>query len=323
MDAAMDPSRASAHRCAIRPCVTRPFGGVEMAALRGELRLNEALAGYTSWRVGGPARRFYRPADAADLVAFMRQLDPDEPLLWLGLGSNVLIGDEGFSGTVILTQGCLTGLERRGETRIHAEAGTSCAKLARFASRHDLVGVEFLAGIPGTMGGALAMNAGAWGGEAWASVQRVWTLDRAGNVRERAVGEYEPGYREVKGPAGEWFLAVELGLSHGDGAAGMARIRALLDRRAATQPIGLPSCGSVFRNPPGDHAARLIESLGLKGFRIGGAEVSAKHANFIINTGDATATDIARLINHVQEAVERRTGIRLVPEVRRVAGERS
>ncbi|MBK1716468.1 UDP-N-acetylmuramate dehydrogenase [Thiocystis violacea] len=292
------------------------------APLRGDLLTDEPLARYTSWRVGGPARRFYRPADVEDLVAFMRRLDPEEPLLWLGLGSNLLIGDEGFDGTVILTQGGLTALERRGETRIHAEAGVSCAKLARFAARHDLVGVEFLAGIPGTMGGALAMNAGAWGGETWACVQRVWTLDRAGRIREREAGNYVPAYRQVKGPPGEWFLAAEWELPHGDGQAGLARIRALLDRRAATQPVGLPSCGSVFRNPPGDHAARLIESLGLKGLRIGGAQVSEKHANFIINSGDATATDIASLINHVQEAVERRTGIRLVPEVRRVAGER-
>ncbi|MBK1721719.1 UDP-N-acetylmuramate dehydrogenase [Thiocystis violacea] len=292
-----------------------------MPVLRGELRMNEPLARYTSWRVGGPARRLYRPADADDLVDFLRQLDPRESLLWIGLGSNLLVGDEGFAGTVILTQGCLTGMELRPEHRVWAEAGASCAKFARFASRHDLVGVEFLAGIPGTMGGALAMNAGAWGSETWPHVRRVWTIDRCGSVREREAGDYVPGYREVAGPEGEWFLAVELQLVPGDGAAGMERMRTLLDRRAQTQPIGLPSCGSVFRNPPGDHAARLIESQGLKGHRIGGAQVSEKHANFILNTGDATASDIARLISHVQDAVERQTGIRLIPEVRRIAGE--
>ncbi|TCT23051.1 UDP-N-acetylmuramate dehydrogenase [Thiobaca trueperi] len=291
--------------------------------LRGEWRFNEPLARHTSWRVGGPARRFYRPADANDLVALLRHLEPDEPLLWLGLGSNLLIDDRGFAGTVIQTQGCLTGLTRCGATGIRAEAGVSSAKLARFAARHDLVGVEFLAGIPGTMGGALAMNAGAWGGETWTHVTRVRTIDRAGTIRERDAGDFAPAYREVKGPAGEWFLDVELTLTPGDGAAGMARIRALLDRRAATQPVGLPSCGSVFRNPPGDHAARLIEAQGLKGYRLGGAQVSEKHANFIINTGEATATDIVRLIDHVQDAVEQRTGIRLVTEVRRIAGEGS
>ncbi|WP_246194849.1 UDP-N-acetylmuramate dehydrogenase [Allochromatium palmeri] len=291
-------------------------------SLRGEWRYEEPLSRHTSWRVGGPARRLYRPADAEDLIALMRQLDPDEPLLWLGLGSNLLVDDTGFPGTVILTQGTLNALERRGETCLYAEAGVSSAKLARFAAHHDLTGIEFLAGIPGTLGGALAMNAGAWGGETWNFVRRVWTLDRQGQVRERVATDYVPGYREVQGPAGEWFLAAELELAPGDGAASLARIRALLDQRAATQPVGQPSCGSVFRNPPGDHAARLIDALGLKGARIGGAEVSDKHANFIINRGGATATDITRLINHICETVERRTGIRLVPEVRRIAGER-
>ncbi len=296
----------------------------DLGRLRGELRLNEPLARHTSWRVGGPARRFYRPADAEDLSTFLGRLDPDEPLLWLGLGSNLLIDDQGFAGTVIQTQGCLTGLARRGETGIHAECGTSCAKLARFTARLDLVGVEFLAGIPGTMGGALAMNAGAWGGETWTHVRRVRTIDRIGTVRERECADFTPGYREVKGPEGEWFLDVELELAPGDGAAGLERIRELLERRATTQPIGLPSCGSVFRNPSGDHAARLVESLGLKGYRMGGAQVSEKHANFIINTGGATAADIANLIAHVQDAVEHRTGIRLIPEVRRIiAGEGS
>ena len=291
-----------------------------MVELRGELRENEPLARHTSWRVGGPARRLYRPADAEDLAAFLRGLDPAEPLLWLGLGSNLLVPDDGFQGTVIQTQGCLTGLTRLGPTGIFAEAGASCAKVARFAARHDLVGVEFLAGIPGTMGGALAMNAGAWGGETWPHVQRVRTLDRTGTLRERTPDDYAVGYREVRGPEGEWFLSVDLELQPGDGEAGMERIRTLLDQRARSQPTGVPSCGSVFRNPPGDHAARLIESSGLKGCRIGGAQVSEKHANFIINTGDATAGDIAGLIDHVRREVQRRTGVRLVPEVKVVAG---
>lgn len=291
-----------------------------MEGLRGELRENEPLARHTSWRVGGPARRLYRPADAEDLVVFLAGLPRDEPLFWLGLGSNLLVPDQGFEGTVIQTQGCLTRIERRGERGIFAEAGASCAKLARFATRHDLVGIEFLAGIPGTLGGALAMNAGAWGGETWPRVERVRTIDRHGQVRERESEAFEVGYRHVVGPLGEWFLDADLALEHGDGEAGMARIRALLDRRAETQPVGLPSCGSVFRNPPGDHAARLIESVGLKGYRIGGAQVSPKHANFIINTGDATSHDIDALIRHVRAEVERVTGVRLVTEVRGIAG---
>ncbi len=291
-----------------------------MTTLRGELRLNEPLSRHTSWRVGGLARRFYRPADAADLAAFLGQLEPDEPLLWLGLGSNLLVDDQGFAGTVIHTLGCLTRLEQCADNRIYAESGVPCAKFARFAARLNLVGVEFLAGIPGTLGGALTMNAGAWDGETWPYVRRVQTIDRRGTVRERAAADFVWSYREVTGPPGEWFLDVELELLLGDGKAALERMRELLERRAQTQPIGLPSCGSVFRNPPGDHAARLIDALGLKGYQIGGAQVSEKHANFIINTGIATATDIAALIRHVQNTVEQHTGIRLVPEVRRVGG---
>ncbi len=289
--------------------------------LKGELRENEPLAHHTSWRVGGPARRFYRPADAADLAAFLRGLDPKEPLLWLGLGSNLLVADSGFDGTVIHTQGALSAMRVTNDGRLDAEAGVTCAQAARLAARHGLVGVEFLAGIPGTVGGALAMNAGAWGGEIWSFVARVRTIDRYGQERERQVDDFAIGYREVRGPAGEWYLAAELGLAAGDTAAAQARIRELLAVRARHQPIGLPSCGSVFRNPAGDHAARLIEAAGLKGRRIGGAEVSPKHANFIINTGTATARDIRRLISLVQAEVERTAGVRLVLEVHQVGGD--
>jgi len=289
---------------------------------RGTLLLNEPLGRYTSWRVGGPAARLYRPADQQDLAQFLADLDADEPLFWLGLGSNLLISDAGFPGTVIHTQGCLGAIARlpgaAADNQIGVEAGASCAKVARFASRLGLVGAEFLAGIPGTMGGALAMNAGAWGGETWPLVQRVRTISRHGEIRERDPSEFKVGYRQVSGPEGEWFLGADLALEQGDTEAAQARIRELLARRAATQPTGLPSCGSVFRNPPGDHAARLIEAVGLKGHRLGGAEVSVKHANFIINLGDATANEIACLIDLVQDQVERHSGIRLQPEVRRV-----
>lgn len=290
--------------------------------LRGTLLLNEPLGRYTSWRVGGPAKRLYRPADQEDLARFLAALDANEPLFWLGLGSNLLISDAGFPGTVIHTQGCLSAITRLGaetaDAQIRVEAGASCAKVARFASRLGLVGAEFLAGIPGTMGGALAMNAGAWGGETWPLVRRVRTIQRSGAIHERGRDAFRFGYRSVSGPEGEWFLGADLALEPGDTEAAQARIKELLARRAATQPTGLPSCGSVFRNPPGEHAARLIEAAGLKGRRLGGAEVSRKHANFIINRGDATATEIADLIELVQDQVERHSGIRLQPEVRRV-----
>ncbi len=286
--------------------------------LRGELLFDEPLSGHTTWRVGGPARRFYRPADSADLVRFLQQLETDEPLLWLGLGSNLLVRDGGFPGTVIATQGRLNRLEWRDGSRLYAEAGVSCAKVARTAARAGLCGVEFLAGIPGTLGGALAMNAGAFGGEIWDQVKQVETLDRYGEVRKRTPDDFDIGYRSAKGTAGEWFLSAELQLQSGDVSASQQVIRTLLDRRAATQPTSLPSCGSVFRNPTGNHAAKLIEAAGLKGTRIGGAQVSEKHANFIINTGDATAADIEALITKVQSEVEQRSGVLLVPEVHRV-----
>jgi UDP-N-acetylmuramate dehydrogenase len=288
--------------------------------LRGELKRNEPLARHTTWRVGGPAARLYRPADAEDLALFLRSLDAHEPLLWIGLGSNLLVADEGFAGTVIQTQGCLTGMMQMGPDRLRAEAGVASAKAARFAVRQGLSGIEFLAGIPGTIGGALAMNAGAWGAEIWDFVHRVRTIDRFGRLREYDPDAFDVGYRSVVGPAQEWFLGVELQLVPGDPEAGADWIKELLAQRAATQPTGTANCGSVFCNPPGDRAARLIDSAGLKGLRVGGAMVSEKHANFIINRGNATAADISALIERVRDEVERRHGIHLTTEVHRVGG---
>ena len=289
----------------------------EQPLLRGELRLDEPLRRYNTWRVGGAARQMYLPADAEDLALFLAGLPPQEPLLWLGLGSNLLIRDGGFRGTVIVLLGRLNDLRIKGE-EVRVEAGVACAKVARECARANLTGAAFLAGIPGTMGGALAMNAGAFGGETWPIVSAVTTIDRGGRIRQREPVEFEVEYRQVIRPAEEWFLACSLRLRRGDGSAEQAAIRELLDRRAATQPTGQPSCGSTFRNPQGDHAARLIEASGLKGYRIGGAQVSTKHANFIINTGDASAADIEVLIAHVAAEVERLHGVRLQTEVHMV-----
>lgn len=285
------------------------------SGLRGELRLNEPLARYTTWRVGGPACRLYRPADSADLQQFLATLPQEEPLLWLGLGSNLLIRDGGFKGTVIATQGRLDQMESLSATELRIEAGVSCARVARFAARQGLCGVEFLTGIPGTFGGALAMNAGAFGGETWRQVTAVETLDRQGRSHRRLPDEFKVAYRHVERPAEEWFLAATLRLEPGDVSESQQRIRTLLERRNSSQPIGQPSCGSVFRNPPGDHAARLIEASALKGATIGGAQVSEKHANFIINRGDATAADIEALIRRVREQVKSESGVELVAEV--------
>jgi UDP-N-acetylmuramate dehydrogenase len=282
---------------------------------RGKLRENEPMARHTSWRVGGPADRYYAPSSIEDLGAFIASLPEAEPIFWVGLGSNLLVRDAGVRGTVICTHGVLSGLERRGDGAVRAEAGVPCAKLARQCIRWGLGSAEFFAGIPGTVGGALAMNAGAFGGETWPHVVCVETMDRSGALHRRGKEDFEIGYRSVRGPGTEWFLAATFRFEE-DRAASPADIKALLARRKASQPIGLPSCGSVFRNPPGDYAARLIETAGLKGRRIGGAVVSEKHANFIINAGGASALDIERLIELVRDTVEQVHGVRLQTEVR-------
>ncbi|CAK0750563.1 UDP-N-acetylenolpyruvoylglucosamine reductase [Gammaproteobacteria bacterium] len=288
---------------------------------RGELRYNEPLSGYTTWRVGGPADQLYSPVDVADLAAFMARLPSNEPLLWLGLGSNLLVRDGGFRGTVIALHGALAEIVRLSGARVQAGAGATCARLARILVRQQLTGGEFLGGIPGTLGGALATNAGAFGGHIWELVEEVTTIDRLGRLRTRTPADYQISYREVK-PAmihdEEWFIAAMLHLQPAADDAGAERIRTLLERRSRTQPIGMASAGSTFRNPEGDYAARLIEASGLKGLREGGACVSLMHANFIINTGNATAADIETLINRIQSRVEELHGVRLIPEVNMV-----
>jgi UDP-N-acetylmuramate dehydrogenase len=285
--------------------------------MNGTLLRNEPMSKHTSWHAGGPADLYFTPADAADLGEFLRELPPEVPTLWIGLGSNLLVRDGGVRGAVIATHGALNALERIGERRIHAEAGVPCARIARQCIKWALGPAEFFAGIPGTLGGALAMNAGAWGGETWTRVIEVDVLDRRGTRRTRTPADYEIGYRHVRGPKHEWFIAARMEF---DIKPDETVIRDLLERRRQTQPIGEWSCGSVFTNPPGDHAARLIESAGLKGFRIGDASVSEKHANFIINHGAATAADIEAVILHVQRTVADAYDVRLHPEVR-IVGE--
>jgi len=283
---------------------------------QGVLKRHEPLSRHTSWRVGGPADCFYEPAGVEDLSAFLKTLPENEPLFWVGLGSNLLVRDGGVRGTVIMLSGKLNGLERIDNSTLRAEAGVASAKLARFSVQQGLRGAEFLAGVPGTVGGALAMNAGAFGGETWNIVTAVETMDHAGRLRTRLPSDYQIGYRSVQGPAGEWFIAGHFGLTHGNEEEGQTLIKSLLAKRGATQPTQWPNAGSVFRNPPGDYSARLIERTGLKGFCIGGACVSELHANFIINTGGATAADIEALIEAVRDKVLAAQGIKLEAEVR-------
>ncbi|MGB6975921.1 MAG: UDP-N-acetylmuramate dehydrogenase [Gammaproteobacteria bacterium] len=282
---------------------------------RGVLRENEPLARHNSWHVGGKARRCYLPADISDLQIFLQNQPKDEEFIWLGLGSNVLIRDGGVAGTVIITQNRLKQLQRLTPHRIRAEAGIPCAKLAKYCANLGLAEAAFFAGIPGTVGGALAMNAGAFGGETWRYVEAVETIDRNGKINVRYPHEFQVDYRHVLRPNGEWFVAGHFQFPLGDVEQVQRAIRELLRQRNTTQPIGEFNCGSVFRNPPGNHAARLIESCGLKGWRVGGAWVSEKHANFIINGGEATAANIENLIYFVQQKVKEQHGIELKPEV--------
>lgn len=290
--------------------------------LRGELQIDAPLNKLNTWFVGGNAKQAYLPADIEDLSEFLKQLPLEDEPIFLGLGSNVLIRDGGIPNTVILTQGQLNKLELVDDEKkiFYAQAGVTCAKVAKFCVATNLAEGEFFAGIPGTVGGALAMNAGAFGGETWPRVVSVETIDRLGNVRKRTPDEYQISYRTVIAPAKEWFVGAYFQLPKGDpkgdGQETQQRIKALLAKRKETQPIGLPSCGSVFKNPPGDHAARLIECSGLKGYSIGGAQISPKHANFIINIGDATAQDIEMLIHYIQDKIAQEHQVQLQTEVR-------
>ncbi len=312
------------------------LGGGGAPTLNGQFLYNEPMKKHVSWRAGGAAKRVYIPADLEDLSWLVRSVPMREDIHMVGLGSNLLVRDGGVSGVVILLHGVLRNIAIEGRTHglppaptdtdtalIYAQAGVAAPKLARFAANHDLVGGEFWAGIPGTVGGALAMNAGCYGGETWDKVAQVLTLNRQGQLNERLPEEYVTGYRHValKPAEQEWFIGGWFRLAKGDGRASRATIKTLLEQRIRSQPLNLPNAGSVFRNPPGDHAARLIESCGLKGFRIGGAQVSEKHANFIVNVGHASATDIERLIEHVEDSVEARTNVRLIREIR-IIGER-
>jgi UDP-N-acetylmuramate dehydrogenase len=289
--------------------------------LRGRLLENEPMAKHVSWRAGGRAARAYVSAGLDDLQAFMRTLPDGEPVGFVGLGSNLLVRDGGFRGTVVLMHDP-RGAIRLDDDLVFAAAGAASPKVARFAAGHGLEGAEFLAGVPGTIGGALAMNAGCYGSETWEFVQRADTIDRRGAVRARTAREFDTGYRRVALRGGvlgtdEWFTGAWFRFPKGDGARARERIKALLDRRIATQPLNLPNAGSVFRNPPDDHAARLVEACGLKGHAIGNARISEKHANFIVNPrGKASAADIEALIEHARAAVLKRFSVALVPEIR-------
>ena len=294
----------------------RMYMNFDKTSVQGELREQEPMSRHTSWKTGGNADYYYRAVSIEDLSEFMAMLPDDMPVTWVGLGSNLLVRDGGIPGVVISVAGMLDSFELISDTEIKLGAGLPSAKAARFAARRGLTGIEFLAGIPGTVGGALAMNAGAYGNEIWRHVYQVETVNRQGVRRILTKDQFEIGYRSVSIANDEWFISANLKLELADKEIVEKRIRTLLAERADTQPLGKLSCGSVFRNPPNDHAARLIDECGLKGKKIGGACVSEKHANFIINSGNASSTDIEQLIEFVQAEVYKQKAVKLIPEVR-------
>jgi len=288
-----------------------------MDGLKGQLLEHEPMSRHTSWRTGGVADYFYTPANKTDLILLLKQLPQQIPIYWVGLGSNLLVRDGGFQGMVIRTSKGLDAIELKSPQQLYVESGVPCAKVARIAARNNLTGVEFLAGVPGSFGGALAMNAGAFGGETWEWVESIECVDRNGQCSNLTSENVKFGYRNVDLPENHWVLGGVLGLEIAESNYnGKDRIRSLLDQRSASQPIQSANAGSVFRNPTGDFAARLIEEAGLKGRTVGDAEISSVHANFIVNRGNATSGDIERLIDIARDRVQQHSGIELDLEVR-------
>ncbi len=293
-----------------------------MSGLQGELRKDEPMSRHTSWRAGGVANWFYSPRSRGDLGLFLKRLPREADVIWCGLGSNMLVRDGGYLGVVICTHKGLNQLRTSGNNGVYADAGVPCAKLARYAVNNMLCGIEFMVGIPGTVGGALAMNAGCFGSETWEVVRYAKTIDRNGEEGTKPQTAVSWGYRSVAHGDNEWFTGAEFSLKPCTGNEnGLLKIKRLLKKRASTQPIQTANAGSVFRNPKGDYAARLLETAGLKGFALGGARFSPMHANFIENQSGASARDIENLIDYAVEQVERIHGIKLELEVR-IIGEK-
>ncbi len=315
----------------VTPLQQQLLEAVNSGRLTGRLLINEPMSRYTTWRIGGEAECCYQPESIEDLQNIFKMLASSVAVYWIGLGSNLLIRDGGLNGLVINSNGVLNQMDMNCYSQdnknyciVQAEAGLPCAIFSRKAAHKGLNGAEFLSGIPGTIGGALAMNAGAFGGETWRQVIGVDTINRKGEISHRTPDQFEIAYRHValknslKNKAAEqWFIRGRFCYEQAPEALEKSKqeIKSLLQKRAETQPTRQANAGSVFKNPQGDFAARLIEDCGLKGKAIGAARISEKHANFIINTGNATATDIENLIHLVQEQVNSKHNIQLETEV--------
>ena len=280
---------------------------------------NELLSKHTSWKVGGPADIFFTPQNRDDLSNFLKS-NQGNPITWLGNGTNVLVRDGGIRGAVISTKKSIDKINMETKNSCRVEAGASCMDLALFAEKNQLGPAAFFSGIPGSIGGALTMNAGSFGMETWDLVKEVEVINEKGDISFLEKESFEIAYRAVTFPFRLWFLSCSMFLSS-DEETTKDNLIELRNQRIKTQPLSEDTCGSVFKNPPGNYAGALIEGSGLKGFKIGSASISEKHANFIVNQGGATAGDIENLINHTRQVVKKNYDIDLQLEVR-IMGEK-
>jgi len=281
---------------------------------------NESMAKHTSWGIGGCADLFYSPKSREDLVSFLSSVDPNLPITWIGKGTNILVRDGGIRGVVISTKSFLKEIEKTSKYLYKVEAGVACVELALFCQKNGIGPAAFFSGIPGSIGGALTMNAGSFGMETWDLVIEVEVINEKGDISFLEKESFDIAYRTVTFPFRLWFLSCSMSLSS-DEQTTKDNLIELRNQRIKTQPLSEDTCGSVFKNPPGNFAGALIEGSGLKGFKIGSASISEKHANFIVNQGGATAGDIENLINHTRQVVKKNYDIDLQPEVR-IMGEK-
>ena len=280
---------------------------------------NELLSKHTAWKVGGPADIFFTPQNRDDLSNFLKS-NRGKQITWLGNGTNVLVRDGGIRGAVISTKKSIDKINMETKNSCRVEAGASCMDLALFAEKNQLGPAAFFSGIPGSIGGALTMNAGSFGMETWDLVKEVEVINEKGDISFLEKESFEIAYRAVTFPFRLWFLSCSMFLSS-DEETTKDNLIELRNQRIKTQPLSEDTCGSVFKNPPGNYAGALIEGSGLKGFKIGSASISEKHANFIVNQGGATAGDIENLINHTRQVVKKNYDIDLQLEVR-IMGEK-
>jgi len=287
-------------------------------SLLGRFDEHIPLATHTTLAIGGPARWYFRPIGEAELAEALKLIPDEIAILPLGRGSNLLVSDQGFDG-VVIDFGELDTISTNA-CELRADAGARMGKIAQQCAAQGLAGLEFMATVPGDLGGGVAMNAGAFGQQVADTLLSVRILLRSGEISELNRDQLKMDYRRTELPEGALVISAHFELQSDDAEAIRDRMREMRKQRSSTQPLSLPNCGSVFKNPPGDHAARLIEAAGLKGTRIGNARISSTHANFIVNEGKASSKDVLTLISMAQQAVEEQFGVHLEPEVRILGG---